>query len=164
MADGGVSPAHGRLGVLEPLFERVLTFDSEEYHESEGSPWEDARTLARVCTHWRQAVVHIGRAFVCVQTVRAIRVKHNRLVNVHRYFDQYFPTRTPVKFYDENADEVRAWKPCVNLVPCGHIACVNTRLRLMHAHVRDLERVVAPWDRSTTVLCVGRASQLPSTS
>ena len=62
-----------RADVLEPLCEAVLTFDCNNYHESEGVPLQLARTLSGVCTAWRAAVVAIGGAeFVQKQTQLAM--------------------------------------------------------------------------------------------
>lgn len=79
-----------RADVLEPLCEAVLTFDCNNYHESEGVPLQLARTLSGVCTAWRTAVVAIGgAAFVEEQTRLALRTKRARYVDSLAYFDQY---------------------------------------------------------------------------
>ena len=80
-----------RADVLEPLCETVLTFDCNDYHESEGVPLQMARALSGVCTAWRAAVVAIGGVeFVQKQTHLALLTKWKRLNDSLEYFDQYF--------------------------------------------------------------------------
>ena len=109
-----------RADVLEPLCEAVLTFDCNNYHESEGVPLQLARTLSGVCTAWRAAVVAIGGAeFVQKQTQLAMLTKWKRLNDSLAYFDQYFGFSGVLE-----RKRLGVW--------------IDDRLQKMNAHCREL--------------------------
>ena len=128
-----VDPFTHEAAVL-PLATEALTFDPEEYHESEGVPVHMARKLACVCTAWRAAVAKVGVDFVVSQTRLAIRTKSKRLENVFAYFystlSMYTP-KVPFGFHRPSPEAVRERR---------ELECwVNGRLRAMRLHVGVLK-------------------------
>ena len=136
------SPAALKLDAVEPLLAAALTFDREEYHESEGVPVKEACRLAAVCTAWRAAVVALGgRRFLTEQTRAALRVKVARMHGVRDYFESYFGNGLPVPFgcHRPSAEAVRKQKELDGWV--------NDRLRAMRAHCRELQASEAALER-----------------
>lgn len=123
-----------RFELLQPLLTEALTFDRSNYHESIGSPCEDAQAFAAVCKAWRDAVQSVAkREHLFEQMNACIATKEKRLRDTFEYFYVYFGiTPLPVRFGCRRpaAEDVERRKKCMEWV--------NGRFKDIQAHIVTL--------------------------